>query len=87
MEYYYPDNLAGQNLFANFWNGKDMAILSGLFVLSVLAVVAFSFFYLFLVLFAYAILSAKIANGYSITRVAILYIRFLITDILLYKWR
>lgn len=87
MDYYYPDNMAQQALFATYWNGKDLAVLIAIFVLSVLLLVAFSTFWGFLFFLLYAMFSAKIANGYSITKLAVLYIRFLITDILIYYWR
>lgn len=87
MDYYYPDNMASQALIANLWNGRDMAIITGLFVFCILTVIVFSSFIPFILLFAYAIASAKFANGYSITKIAVLYIRFLITDVLIYHWR
>lgn len=87
MEYYYPDNMAQQTLFAEYWNGKDLIVLIILFVFAILLVIAFSSFWGFMLLFLYAIFSAKIANGYSITKLGILYTRFLITDTLIYHWR
>lgn len=87
MEYYYPDNMAEEAMFGQYWNGKDMVVLVVLFVIAILCVVAFSNFFSFIPLLIYAMFSAKIANGYSITKLGVLYIRFLITDTLIYHWR
>lgn len=87
MTYFYPNNLSSQSLFAKYWTGKDLAVILALFVLSVLSVIVFGKFGLFVILLLYALFSAKIANGYSLTKLAILYVRFLLTDILIYYWR
>lgn len=85
-KFYYPDNLTAENLFL-FWNLKDSLIILGLLILSIVSLCflhiwAFAAFLVF-----YAIISAKIDNGYSISKVAVLYIRFYITDNLILKWR
>lgn len=87
MTYYYPNNLSSQTLFAKYWTGKDLTVILTLFVLAVLNVIVFSGFWLFICLLIYAFFSAKIANGYSITKLLVLYIKFLFTDILVYFWR
>ncbi len=86
-KFFYPDNLQAENLFAKYWNGKDLVILLAIFIVTI---VMFLFFqiWLFGVLFIfYGIVSAKLVDGYSISKLAKLYIRFLITDVLILKWR
>lgn len=87
MTYFYPNNLASKTLFAKYWTGRDLGIIFGLFVLAMLFVVVFHSPWLFIILFTYALFSAKITNGYSLTRLGVLYTRYLLTDILIYHWR
>lgn len=87
QEYYYPDDLAADTLLFNAWNLRDVGILFGLFVISILLVVFVQVWQFFIIFMLYGFLSAKIANGYSIAKLGILYIRFLITDQLLFYWR
>ena len=77
-EYYYPENLAAKTLIAAFWTFKDILILTAIFIFNILLFIAFVI---------YGFSSMKIANGYSLTKFAILYIRFLFTDQLLFHWR
>ena len=87
MTYYYPNNLASKPLFAKYWNLTDLVVIAVLFVFSVLNVIVFGKLWLFIPLALYVMFSAKIANNYSLTKLAILYSRFLLTDILVYYWR
>lgn len=87
MTYYYPNNLAYKALFAKYWTGRDLAIIFALFVLAILSVVVFHNAWLFIALLTYGLFSAKITNGYSLTKLGVLYIRYLLTDVLIYYWR
>lgn len=87
MTYFYPNNLASKTLFAKYWTGRDLGVIFAIFVLAILAVVVLHNLWLFLVLFAYALFSAKITNGYSLTKLGVLYTRYLLTDVLIYHWR
>lgn len=86
-KYYYPDNMQAESLFARFWNGKDFLVIIALLVFALLFVIFLHIWILFAVLFIYAFASAKLYENYSISKLAKLYIRFLITDTLIFKWR
>ena len=86
-KFFYPDNLQAENLFAKYWNVKDLGILLAIFIIAIFMFLFFQI-WLFGVLFIfYGIVSAKLVDGYSISKLAKLYIRFLITDVLILKWR
>ncbi len=87
MTYFYPNNLASRPLFVKYWNLTDLVIIAVLFILSVLNVIVFGKLWLFILLALYVMFSAKIVNNSSLTKLAILYGRFLLTDILVYYWR
>lgn len=88
MTYYYPNNLAEKYLFANLWTSKDLIVIFSIFVAAILNVIVFKGgIWLFVALVAYTLFSAKIASGYSLTKLGVLYIKYLITDVLVYYWR
>ncbi len=86
-KFYYPDNLQAENLFARYWNIKDLFILLAIFVISIILFIFLHIWFTFVILVCYGIISAKLYDSYSIAKLALLYIRFLITDTLVYKWR
>lgn len=86
-KYYYPENLQAESLFARYWNWKDLIVLIALLILGLLFFIFLHIWIIFVVLFIYAFASAKFYDNYSISKLARLYIRFLITDTLIFKWR
>lgn len=86
-KYYYPDNLQAESLFARYWNWKDLFVIISLLVLGLLLLIFLHIWILFVVLIIYGVVSAKFYENYSISKLARLYIRFLITDTLIFKWR
>lgn len=86
-KYYYPDNLQAESLFARYWNWKDLLVIIALLVLGLLLLIFLHIWILFVVLIIYGVASAKFYENYSISKLARLYIRFLITDTLIFKWR
>lgn len=85
--FYYPQNLDAQTLLMNMWNFTDLGIMGAMLIVSILLFLFAQIYIFFAFIFLYAFMSAKIANGYSITKLAVLYCRFLITDKLFFKWR
>lgn len=85
-KFYYPDNLTAESLFL-FWNLKDFLIIILLFALSIIFFTFLQIWFFAAILVFYAIISAKIVDGYSISKLAVLYIRFFLTDTLILKWR
>lgn len=85
--YYYPKNLTSETILFNHWNGKNAAVMLILFIAAVLAFLFLRVFWVALVFLSYAILTARLYNGYSLSRLIVLYIKFFITDILIFKWR
>lgn len=86
-EFYYPDNLQAENLFAKYWNIKDLAILLALFIVTIIMFLFFQIWLFGVIFIFYGIVSAKLVDNYSMARLTKLYIRFLVTDVLILKWR
>lgn len=86
-KYFYPDNLLAPTLILNLWSFKDLGIIFGLVTLNLLLVIYAHVFIWISLIAVYGFCSARIVSGYSIVKMAILYIRFLITDKLEFKWR
>ncbi len=84
--FYYPENLQEKTIWF-LWNIKDYAVMAGILVASIFSVLLTHTFLMFSLLVLYAFFTAKIKNGYSITKLLVLYGRFLITDKLIFKWR
>lgn len=86
-KYYYPDNLLAQTLILGLWSFKDLSISFGLFAVNLLLVIYAHVFIWVSLIVVYVFCSARFVRGYSIVKMAILYIRFLITDKLIFFWR
>lgn len=87
QEYYYPESLAAKTVVGNFWIPRDIVIMAAIFVFNILLFITLNFYFGFLALLIYAFLSMRISRGYSIAKLALLYIRFFITDQLVFFWR
>ncbi len=87
MIYYYPNNLAEKPLIAKYWSITDLCVIAVLFTLSILSLMVFGNGFMFIVMALYMLFSAKLADNGSLTKQAILYIRYLLTDILIFYWR
>lgn len=85
--YYYPDNLTASSVFMKYWSIKDIVIIFAIVLLSMFLMITIYVWLTFIVAIVYAFMSMKVANGYSITKLIILYIRYLFTDELIIKWR
>lgn len=87
MTYYYPNHLGQRHLVARLLTITDLVIILLLFIFSALTFIVSRNFFIFLSVPIYGFFSAKFINGVSITRLAILYAKFLLTDILIFYWR
>lgn len=87
MTYYYPNNLGQRHLFAHIWTITDLVVISLLFIFSALTVIISGNFLSFISVLVYGFFSAKFINGDSITKFIVLYVKFLLTDILIFYWR
>ena len=85
--YYYPDNLTANSVFMKYWTIKDIAIIFSVVLLSMFLMITMQVWLTFILAIIYAFMSMKIANGYSISKLIILYVRYLFTDELIIKWR
>ena len=85
--YYYPKNLTSETILLKYWNGANITVMLILFIISVLFFVFMRIFIFFIAFLTYSILTARLYNNYSLSRIITLYVKFLITDILIYKWR
>lgn len=86
-KYYYPDNLLALTLILNLWSFKDLGVILGLVAINLLLIIYAHVFIWVSLIVVYAFSSARIVRGYSIVKMAILYIRFLFTDKLKFTWR
>lgn len=85
--YYYPDNLTANPIILKFWSLKDIVIFGAIMVLSMLLVLLMQVWMTFIFAVIYGFLSMKFFNGYSIAKYFVFYVRYLITDDLILKWR
>lgn len=85
--FYYPQNLSAQLLIANMWSLKDMSIMAGILVFSILIFLFTKTIITFSLIIIYGFFTLRINGNYSIAKLMILYIRYLFTDVLFFKWR
>lgn len=85
--YYYPDNLTASSVFMKYWAIKDIVIIFAIVLLSLFLMITIHVWLTFILAIVYAFMSMRIANSYSISKLIILYVRYLFTDELIIKWR
>ncbi|MBR1731047.1 MAG: hypothetical protein IJ725_01260, partial [Ruminococcus sp.] len=74
-------------LFINLWTYKELGIILAALAVNIILFILIRFFIGFAVVIIYGFFTARIVAGYSILKMCILYIRFLFTDKLSFKWR
>lgn len=85
--FYYPQNLSAQLLIANMWSLKDMSIMAALLIFSILIFLFTQTLVAFSLIILYGFFTLRVNGNYSIAKLMKLYIRYLFTDILFFKWR
>ena len=86
-KYYYPDNLLAPTLILNLWSFKDLGVIFGLVAINLLLIIFAHVFVWTSLIVVYIFCSGRVVRGYSIVKMAVLYIRFLFTDKLKFDWR
>lgn len=84
--FYYPDNLAATSVFLKYWSIKDVAIVFGILLLAILCFILLHVWVIFLLAVGYGFISMRVAKGYSVLKLIILYVRYIFTDKLIIKW-
>lgn len=85
--YYYPDNLAAKPVILKYWSVIDILIIGALIMASLFLLMSLQVWYTIIFAVVYGFMSMKLSGGYSITKLILLYLRYLFTDELILKWR